>query len=567
MRPNRPLFMLVAAPMCAAQFSAAALAGALTVESKIDAVTVYPDAAIVTRVAEIDLPQGDSQALFKNLPIGLDPASLRLEGEGAAGISIGAVDLSLAPAAGKRAANPIDAKVAALREERAVVQSTLDALQAKRAMIMKFAQSGPEKLSPEAKPLDIGQWGAAWDAVAAGLMQLGDAMRPQTAKAKSLDDDIAALEAQRQAPGQGEGAGNDANVSIVAAQATHATFRLSYRIADIGWQPSYDAALDLIHEPKSLALTRRASLAQRSGEDWKDVALTVSTAPVARAADVADLATLTVDFWQPPVAVDAAAPSGFVAGKLEKRADTAVPAAAPASPAREDAPKPRPAVAVQAQLAATAYAAEFRVPGRISLDSDGAQKSFVLGRLDLRPSLQLKSAPGIDPTAYLEARFADSDPAPLLAGTVSLIRDGGFVGQSQMKFVAPGDFADLGFGADDKIKVLRAPVNRKENEPTWFNQSKIETREFKTTVRNFHDFPVKVDVLDQAPVSENTAIVVDLLPITTPPTLKQVGDKRGVMSWTLELAPGEAKDIRFAYRLKWPADHDLSLGGAAAAMR
>src|SRR5208282_5503700 len=120
------------------------------------------------------------------------------------------------------------------------------------------------------------------------------------------------------------------------------------------------------------------------------------------------------------------------------------------------------------------------------------------------------------------------------------------------------DGVDLGFGGDDKVRVDRAPVNRKENEPTWYNQTKIETREFKTNVKNLHDFPVQVQVIDQLPVSENAAITVELLPATTPPTEKQVGDKRGVMSWTLELAPSEAKDIRLAYRLKWPADREVT---------
>ena len=64
------------------------------------------------------------------------------------------------------------------------------------------------------------------------------------------------------------------------------------------------------------------------------------------------------------------------------------------------------------------------------------------------------------------------------------------------------------------------------------------------------------------PVSENTAISVDLSPATTPPTEKQVGDKRGVMSWTLDLKPGESKDIRLAYRLKWPADRAIMIDGA-----
>ena len=121
---------------------------------------------------------------------------------------------------------------------------------------------------------------------------------------------------------------------------------------------------------------------------------------------------------------------------------------------------------------------------------------------------------------------------------------------------------ELGFGADDKVKVVRAPVNRKENEPTWFNQSKFETREYKTTVKNLHAFPVSVEVLDQLPISENTSILVELAPVTTPVADKQVGDKRGVLGWMVDLNPGESKDVRFAYRLKWPADRELAIDGA-----
>jgi hypothetical protein len=29
------------------------------------------------------------------------------------------------------------------------------------------------------------------------------------------------------------------------------------------------------------------------------------------------------------------------------------------------------------------------------------------------------------------------------------------------------------------------------------------------------------------------------------------------MSWTYDLAPGEAKDIRLAYRMKWPAEREV----------
>ena len=285
----------------------------------------------------------------------------------------------------------------------------------------------------------------------------------------------------------------------------------------------------------------------------------VSTARVARASDIPDVPPLRIDFWQEPVAnlrVDQLSD----AAQLSSVARAAAPAPAAGAPTT-----PVKAEEANAQIEASAYSAEFKVPGRNSIASDGAQQSFVLTRLDATPTLLAKAAPGLDPTAYLQAHMVNAEDAPLLPGEVSLRRDGAFVGQSRIGFVAPGDGFDLGFGADDDIKIQRAPVNRKENEPTWYNQSKIETREFNTTVRSLHTFPVKVQVIDQIPVSENTAITVDMLPVTTPPTDKQIADKRGVMGWTLNLAPSESRQIRLAYRLKWPADRVIAVGPAPTA--
>ena len=47
---------------------------------------------------------------------------------------------------------------------------------------------------------------------------------------------------------------------------------------------------------------------------------------------------------------------------------------------------------------------------------------------------------------------------------------------------------------------------------------------------------------------------VELLPVTTAPTERDVRNRRGVLAWSFEAAPGEAKDIRVAWRVRWPAD-------------
>jgi uncharacterized protein (TIGR02231 family) len=556
----RSLFALAAMAMAPAGASAAEIEAA----SKIDAVTVYPDAAVVTRVAQVELSQGDNLVVFNGLPLALDPASLRVEGAADAALVIGAVETRVVPAGAKAPDDALAAKIASLRGEREDLQISIDALQAKRAMILHFSQNGPDKLSPDAKPLDVGAWPAAWDAVEAAIAKVGADLRPALDKARALDDDIKALEAERQKP-PSQAAKRTASVALAAARDGRAALSLSYRVDGVGWIPAYDAALTTSGEANVLTLTRRAGISQTTGEDWTDVALTVSTARVARAVDVAEVESQRIDFWQPEMVEGARATRRMMA-KEAPALGAAAPAgaAADAAAAPLAAPAPAPVVAqeARAQLQANDYSAQFKAPGRVTLASDGARKSFVLGRLAAQPTIAVKTAPGLDPTAYVEAHFVDAEDAPILPGDAALLRDGVYLGQSRIGFVAPGDGVDLGFGGDDKIKVRRAPVNRKENDPTWYNQTKIETREFVTSVENLHAFPIKVEVIDQMPVSENTAISVELSPATTPPTEKQVGDKRGVMSWTLDLKAGESKEVRFAYRLKWPADRDLMIDGA-----
>jgi len=84
--------------------------------------------------------------------------------------------------------------------------------------------------------------------------------------------------------------------------------------------------------------------------------------------------------------------------------------------------------------------------------------------------------------------------------------------------------------------------------------SKTDERAFKTSVRNGHDFPIRIAIEDQLPVSENEEIQVEMLPLTTPPTTTNVRQKRGVLQWTFEAKPGEVKDISFAWRVRWPKD-------------
>ena len=494
--------------------------------------------------------------MFRNLPFSLDPASLRLTGSGQAKILIGAVEARVSPGDIKSNDSAIEARLRALRADREGWQVTIDALSAKQAMMIRFTQSGPEKLSPESRPLDIAQWNAAWDTVGNALAKVGDELRAARTRAREIDEDMKALDANRQRP-PAKGPSRDVVASLqVPASVSKARFELTYRVPGASWQPSYDANVDTASGAKpQLDFVRRASVAQRTGEDWSDVSLSVSTVRATGGTAAPDMQTQRLAFYEPPLPVpEAAAKAAGAAPRVTSRApnEAAAPSSVPAAP--QIAASERTAT-----LESGAFQATYQVPGRLSVPDDGTPKSFVLSSRQVSPTAVIKTVPALDPAAYIEGHFTNDDDSPILPGDVRVRRDGTFVGTGRIGLVAPGDALDLGLGVDDKVKVTRVPVRRKENEPTWFGQTKTEVREFKTTVKNLHDFPLRVSVIDQVPVSENTAISVEQLPQTTPPTEKQVADKRGVMSWTYDLAPGEAKDIRLAYRMKWPGDREVVL--------
>ena len=543
-----PWLVLLLAPAGAAD---------LVAVSHIDRVTVYPDAAAVQRVARIEAPAGHSTVIYRGLPMGLDPASLRVAGAAGAHLFIGSVETHVAPAAARAAEGTLDARLKQLQGEREAWQATLDALEAKKAMIIRFSQAGPEKLSPDSQPLDIAQWSNAWDAVGQGLAKIGDELRMARGRARDLDEEIRSIEQARQRPAPAATL-RDVTVEIDADAATAADLALTYRVAGAGWQPVYDAQLDTTGARPGLELVRRAMVSQRTGEDWSGVALSVSTTRAHRGTQAPDLSTQRVSFYDPRLLAPAPAPMAAartVGAAQDMRMEKSDAAGSPNS--GETAVAPVPAQEMQASLEAGNWQAAFVIPGKVDIPADGATKSFRIASTQLAPELVVRTTAALDETAYLEAKFVNGDDAPLLPGLVNLHRDGAFTGVGRIGFVAAGDSASLGFGADEGVKVTRVPVRIKENDPSWMGSSKTEQREFKTVVHNLHPFAVKVSVTDRMPVSENSAIVIETLPATTPPTEKIVNDRRGVMGWTYDLAPDASREIHFAYRMKWPADREV----------
>jgi len=529
-------------------FAAAPLRAAdLDAASTIDAVTVYPDGATVTRVITLELPSGDNTLVARDFPLSLDPSSLRVEGESGAKLTIGAIDAKPPRPAPPVNLSEIDRKIEALRDQRADLDGAVASAGARKKFAERFAESSPAGLGEKGEARPLSDWRAAFAAVAEEIANADTAIRDAQRKQRELDREIARLEQDRNTKPPSK---LEVRIDLASAAAARATLRVTYAVRNARWTPLYDARLDTgakDHKP-SIELVRRAEITQATGEDWSDVTLGVSTVRTARGGSAPDLNSLIVQYPQ--------VPRPLALGAARDRAFSAPPAPA-AEPVAQDAATnlAKKAEEQQATVEIGAFQTAFRIPGRVSVGANEGPKSLRIATTTITPDLLIRSAPVADPTAFLEASFVQSDDAPLLPGRVSIYRDGMFVGRGKMAAAGKDETVRLGFGADDKVKIERAVLRRNEGSAGLIvTTAKTDERAFRTTVRNGHDFAIKVAIQDQLPVSENEDITVEMLPSTTPPTVTNVHDRRGVVEWAFEAKPGEVRDINFAWRVRWPKD-------------
>ena len=553
--------ILIAAAAVAAPL-AAGIADAAEVKatSKIGAVTVFPTGAEVTRSARVRIEAGDHTVLFLDLPAQAVPGSIRVEGKSTGRLEIGSVDTRRVqvpradPVVQATERRRIEGEIEKMKDERAQVEAAQKAAQSQLALIEKLTElphhpaSGPQGAAPP-------DWGQLFVLIGQRSGEAQKALLDAQVKLRDVDRQIDDLNKKLATLTPAQDERTEVKVSVAAAAALDADLAIRYQVTSASWNPYYDARLATGGRgvaPK-LSLVRRASIQQRTGEDWVDVALELSTTRPGTGTAAPELFPSTVDFEPdapppPPRPMAAPAPQ---AGAVRSRAmsEEADGRAAKVAAAPEAA---APAQERQAQVTVAAFQATFGVPGKLTVLSTGEQKRVQLDVADLEPALVVRTVPRVNQKAFLYTKINAPRTTPYLPGQVSLFRDGTFVGNGRLPQLAPGEELELGFGPDDNIRVRHALVEEKRGESGIISSSKTDARNFRITVKSMHERPIQLSIIDQIPVSQNQDIKVELV-TRTQPTRQNIDDKRGVLAWDSELKPDEERVLEFGYRVQWPA--------------
>ena len=545
-----------------------AFAAEIRVPSHVDAVTVYPAGADVTRILATSVTADDNTLLIDDLPASADAQSIRVEGTADGEVTVTSVDSKIVrqdDAMLDMARKKINEQIESLSDERAGLSQSLTDTEAERHLLLALAEHPIEGKGENAKTLDAASIDALVGTVATRLAATSKTIQDINSRQRAIDRQVAELQMQLNEQSPETNAHLQVKVHVHAGKDAQGQFKLTYRVPNAGWRAVYDARLSLPnagHEAK-FKLIREAEVAQRTGESWNNVQLTLSTAAPTGAAQAPDLQESEVALWQ----------DERLMGRDDKKQKADQLAAAPAPLLKEqvigkngeldggmaDAPKDEPAAHAVADVQLAGFTAQYVIAARGDVDNLGTVKNVRISEDEIPAKLSVEAVPRLDSNAYLTAAFTVTADAPLLAGPVHLFRDDAFVGQASMPELAGGEDAKLGFGVDDLVKIKRSEVKRLTAEEGLLSTSNTQVMGWVISVNNLHDVAMPIRILDRKPFSSNAQITVSDKADSTPASVVDVDHKRGILAWDIDLAAKGKTEIKTGYKISAPKDMRISL--------
>lgn len=534
---------------------------AAPVPSTISAVTVYTDRAVVTRTATVDLAGGTTELVFANLPQALNERSLQVSGRGTAQALI--LDVSAKQTFVDFTPN---ARVKELEDQLKGLGKQVRGLD-DRGNLLNASQATLERMetalfAPPAKDVprpDLNQFTSSLNYLTEQKAKLVTERASLDEQREELQNKISTVQQQlNELRGTGGRGFKTVTVRVSAPQAGNLDVALSYTVPGASWSPSYDARV--LSSERAVALGYFGIVHQSTGEDWKDVTLTLSTARPGLGGAAPVLSVWNVDVQRPvEIALD----------RFEARADKAkalremnAPAMAGAVNMQSlttnvgDEMEKKDAEMASATIEAGATSASFKIAVSSSVPSDNSPQKVPITTARFAANPEYLTVPKRLATAYLTAKVYNNSEFPLLAGAMNVFLDGTFVATSAVRTVMSGEKFDLALGADEGISVKHKRVNKFTEDTGLTNSGKRITYEYLITIQNNKRTAERVIVADQVPLARNEKVVVKQLS----PDAKDVKPTdEGTLKWTLDLKAGEKREITVKFAIEY--DNGVNVTG------
>lgn len=509
------------------------------VDSRITNVTVFLNKAQVTREAKTRIEAGKTNLVVTGLTSQLDPESIQVTGKGTFIIlGISHQQNFLNELNMPRSLKVLRDSVDYLQKQVSLEQSQKEILNKEEQMLLSN-----QKIGGTNQNLTVAELKAMADFYRSRLGEIVSSRMKEDDKIRKLSDRIARL--QQQINAQNEMYGRNTSeivVSVSAEAATAVEMEVNYVVSNAGWYPVYD--LRALDTKNPIQLSYKANVFQRTGEEWKNVKLKLSTANPTLGGLKPELYTWYLDF-EVPVTYSMSRGKG----------DRANRSAAPAAAMREEAKAADEVLADASNLnefvttVQTSLNTEFDIALPYTVVSAAKPTLVDIRKYEMKAQYSYSVAPKLDLDAFLLAKATGWEEFSLLPGEANIFFEGTFVSKT---FIDPNSIKDtlaISLGRDKRIVVKREKMKDLTSRKLIGSTQK-ESYTWEIAIRNTKTDAIRITVEDQLPVSQNTQI--EVTPVNTGGSI--FNKDTGKMVWNLNLQPNEARKLSYQFEVKYPKD-------------
>jgi len=244
------------------------------IPSKVQKVTLFLNGAQVTRTSAVNITPGTSTLVFEDISPNIDVQSIQVRGAGDFTILSVKHEMNYLNLQQKqKQVEALQLQQKQLRDKLSLLGSLLVINQEEYNMLVKN-----QTITGQNANLDVLKLKQALDFQTTRLTE-------NKKKEQSINNDIAAVNVElqrydrqiadiRKSKGVSDATSNIL-VTVSAKAALQSQFTLTYLVNNASWYPTYDIRAKNVNSP--ITISYKANVTQQSGEEWKNVKLTLST--------------------------------------------------------------------------------------------------------------------------------------------------------------------------------------------------------------------------------------------------------------------------------------------------
>merc|ERR550534_176220 len=269
---------------------------------------------------------------------------------------------------------------------------------------------------------------------------------------------------------------------------------LTYMVGNASWTPSYDVRAT--SSSSILTLTYYGTIRQSTGEIWKGVNMSLSTAKPQIGGTPPELPTKTVNFMQHL--------ARFKAKKYKKRAvsssqfkrskeshmrrqslEMQMDECEEELKELESAPLEVSRVAMAEVSSGSAGAATFKIAAVTDVESNNKPQKVTICMVELKSLMSYFCVPTESSNAYLQCKTTNTSSFELLpSNEVNIFFDGSYVSKSTMPSVSPGESFESFLGADSSVRISTTPPYKVHTKGGYFSKTDSCAHTLVTKIKN-----------------------------------------------------------------------------------